>query len=285
MYRRGSDVQVLGRYMSSYAQRLLESEPCRTPDGKSRAEPPAGADPRQGRRRLPADRPAGGVEVARRRRRARLRTVDDQKRAGPARGARAARASARLGRSHPDRRGPALCGRPHARLRPGPRAGAAAGAVADPPRGGGGDARDHGDALAGHEPAGGGLRAGDGHRDDQARRGAGAAAAGGDGRGHHLDRRRLEDARDVRQRRRPGPRGVGGGVPERAARRPGPGGADAQPAPGRSEPVGDRAGVPRAPGGRPSARSPPRARTRCISMAPRGCSPPGRSRTPSRSTS
>ena len=77
-------------------------------------------------------------------------------------------------------------------------------AVADPPRGRRGDARDDRDALAGHEPAGGRLRAVDQHRDDPPRRGARAAAAGRDGRDHHLDRRRLEDARHVRARRRPG---------------------------------------------------------------------------------
>ena len=51
------------------------------------------------------------------------------------------------------------------------------------------------DALAGHEPAGGRLRAADGHRDDPPRRGPRAAAAGGDGRRHHLDRRRLQARR------------------------------------------------------------------------------------------
>ena len=51
------------------------------------------------------------------------------------------------------------------------------------------------------------------------------------------------------------------------------------------EPVGDRAGLPRAPGGGLQRDLLRERRTPCMSMAPRGCSPPGRSRTPRRSTS
>ena len=74
---------------------------------------------------------------------------------------------------------------------------AATGALADSPRGGGGDARDHRDALPGDQPAGGRLCAVPADRDDPAHRGAGAAAAGRDGGDHHLHRRGVEDARDA----------------------------------------------------------------------------------------
>ena len=101
----------------------------------------------------------------------------------------------------------------------GPRGAAAARAVADPPRGRGGDARDHRDALADDQPARGRLGAVAEHGDDPPRRGARAAAAGRDGRDHHLDRRRLEDARDVRPPGRLRAARLGGRVPERAPRR------------------------------------------------------------------
>ena len=57
------------------------------------------------------------------------------------------------------------------------------------------------DALAGHEPAGDRLGAADRHRDHPPRRGPAAAAAGADGRGHHLDRRRDQARLHLRRRR------------------------------------------------------------------------------------
>ena len=149
--------------------------------------------------------------VDRGRSRARLRPLDGPQRAGAARGARAARPPARLRRARADRRRPPLRRRRHADSAGRAPRRADARAVADPPRGRRGDARDHRDALAGDEPARGRLGAVDQHRDDPPHRGARAAAAGRDGRDHHLHGRRLEDARDVRARRRSGPASRGPG--------------------------------------------------------------------------
>ncbi len=76
-----------------------------------------------------------------------------------------------------------------------------------------------------------------------------------------------------------------GRVPERAARRPRPRRPHAPAAPGRPEPLGHGAGVPRAlrAGVRRARRA--RARTRCTWRAPRGCSRPARSKTRRGSTS
>ena len=57
------------------------------------------------------------------------------------------------------------------------------------------------------------------HGDDPPRGGARAAAAAGAGRDHHLHRRRLEDARDLRAAGGSRAGGVGGRVPQRAPRR------------------------------------------------------------------
>ena len=85
-----------------------------------------------------------------------------------------------------------------------------------------------GDAVAGHEPARDRHRAADRHDDDPPRRGARAAAAGADGRDHHLHRRRLEADVHVRVAGRSRARRVGGRLPQRAARRHGAGRADAR---------------------------------------------------------
>ena len=144
--------------------------------------------------------------------------VDDPQRAGAARGARAARPPAHVAR--------AAC-------RPTPGTATTSTAAAEPAcrpapalelslvRREVDEAMrvDDRDAVAGHEPAGDRLRAADRHRHDPPRRGARAAAAGADGRGHHLDRRRHQAHVHVRRARRPRPDRVGRRVPQRAPRR------------------------------------------------------------------
>ena len=71
----------------------------------------------QGRGRLPARRPAGRLAVIAARPRARLQPLDGPQRARAARGARAAGPPPRLRGAHPHRRRPPLRGRPHAQLR------------------------------------------------------------------------------------------------------------------------------------------------------------------------
>ena len=100
-----------------------------------------------------------------------------------------------------------------------PRGQGRAAALAGAARGRRGDARDHGDAVAGHEPARDRLGAADRHHHDPPRRGAPAAAAGADGRRHHVDRRRVQARVHVRPGDRPGAGRLGRLVPERAARR------------------------------------------------------------------
>ena len=111
--------------------------------------------------------------------------------------ARAARASAHLGRPRADRprlpllrrraaRARASCPVPHQRVE----------LERDAARGRRGDARHHRAALAGDEPAGARDGAADRDGHDPPRRGAAAPAAGGDGRRDHLDRRR-DQARDL----------------------------------------------------------------------------------------
>ena len=129
------------------------------------------------------------------------------------------------------------------------------------------------DALAGHEPAGDRLRAAARHRDDPPRRGPRAPAAGADGRRHHLDRRRHQARLHVRRAGRPGPRRVGGRVPQRAPR---PASASARGCCTRGWPTRRSAtrerGVPRRASRPRSPSSPRRPRTRSTSTAPRGCS-------------
>ena len=167
----------------------------------------------QGRRRLPAHRPARGVEVDRRRSRAGLRALDRAQRAGAARGAGPAGAPARLRRPRAYGRGPPLRRRSHARLRRRARAPARLGALADPQRGRGGDARHDRDALAGDQSARRRLGALAEHRHNPPHRGARAAAAGRHARDHHLDRERVEDALHVRSPRRSWPALMGRRVP------------------------------------------------------------------------
>ena len=90
------------------------------------------------------------------------------------------------------------------------------------PRGRRGDARDHRDALAGHRPAGDRVRAADRHHHAPPRRGAAAPAAGPDGRGHHLDGRRLQARIRLRPAGRPRAGRLGGLLSQRAAGRHGP---------------------------------------------------------------
>ena len=238
------------------------------------AHPPPGADPLQGRRGVPAHRPAGAVAHDRRRSRPRLRPVDDPQRA---------RASSRstgcstiphvsAGRVPTDAGTPLRRRPPAARRAGAARAAPTAGADADPPRGRRGDARDDRDALADDEPARRRLGAVDQHRDDPPHRGARAAAAGRAGRDHHLDRQRLEDARDVRARRRPRARRLGRRVPQRAPRRPRARRADAARAARRPEPLRRASSTSSPASRRPSASWRPRARTRSTSTARRACS-------------
>ena len=144
---------------------------------------------------------------------------------------------------------------------------------------------DERDAVAGHQPAGDRLRAADRHRDDPPRRGPGAAAAGADGRGHHLDRRRDQARVHLRAARGPRPRRLGRVVPQRGAGRAW---ASARARCARASPTrrwrrpsarSSRTWRPRS----PSWRRPPR--TRCTSTARRGCWPSTASRTSPRSTS
>ena len=111
------------------------------------------------------DRPARGLQGARRRPGRRLRALDDPQRARGARGARAARPPAHLGGARADRRRLPLLRRPPAARSARRRAASRARrAHARAPRGRRGDARDDRDALAGHEPAGDRLRAADRRR-------------------------------------------------------------------------------------------------------------------------
>ena len=109
------------------------------------------------------------------------------------------------------------------------------------PRGRRGDAPDHRDALAGHRPARDRVRAADPDDDDPPRRGPAAAAPGPDGGDHHLHGRRLQAAVHLRAPGRLRPRRLGGRVPQRGARRQGPGRADAALAPHRPDAAADRA--------------------------------------------
>ena len=86
-------------------------------------------------------------------------------------------------------------------------------------RGGRGDARHQRAALAGDEPAGARHRAADRDGDDPASGGAAAPAPGGDGRDHHLDRRRDEAGDLVRDAGRSRAGRLGEQLPERGARR------------------------------------------------------------------
>ena len=148
---------------------------------------------RQGRRGLPRRRRARRLQDDRRRPRVRLAARRRSATSWPClEELRPARPSAHLGRPRAHRGRPPLLRRPPARPAARSRPQPGAGALADPPRGRRGDAGDHRDPLAGDQPAGDRLRAVDRHRDDPPRRGARAAAAGADGRGHHLDRRGLQ---------------------------------------------------------------------------------------------
>ncbi len=86
-------------------------------------------------------------------------------------------------------------------------------------RGRGGAAGDDRDALAGDAAARARLGAAARGGDRPPRRGAAAAAERRHGRRDHLDRRRHEASLLVRRAGRPGPRHLGGRVPERAAGR------------------------------------------------------------------
>ena len=88
-------------------------------------------------------------------------------------------------------------------------AAAAARAERPAPRGRRGDARHHRAALAGDRPPGARLGAAGRDRHDPPRRGPAAPAAGGDGGGDHLDRRRDQARGQLRAPARPGPRGLG----------------------------------------------------------------------------
>ena len=148
----------------------------------------------------------------------------------------------------------------------------------DAPRGRRGHARHHRAALAGHEPARAGHRAADRDGHDPPRRGAAAPAAGGDGGRDHLHRRRHQ-ARDLlRRARRPGPRRLGGQLPERGARRHGRRLAHAA-RPSSPTPRSRRASAPSSPRSpRPSPSSRRRPRAPCSWRAPRGCCPSTASR-------
>ena len=100
-------------------------------------------------------------------------------------------------------------------------------AVQHAARGGRRDALHDHDALADDRPAGRRLGAAAAHGDDQARRGAAAPAADRAGRGDHLQRHGHQARVHVRRAGRRRPRRLGGELPERAARRHGPGRADA----------------------------------------------------------
>ena len=148
----------------------------------------------------------------------------------------------------------------------------AAVAVARPPRARRGDAGDHGDALAGHQPAGDRHRAPDRDLDDPPRRGAGAPAAGADGGRDHLDGWRHQAPVHVRAAGRPRARGLGRELPQRAARRARPRRADAPPAAARSVAVEQRGGVPRGARARVHRARGRGPRTPSTSRAPRACS-------------
>ena len=103
----------------------------------------------------------------------------------------------------------------------------AAGAHRHAARGGGGHARHHRAALPGDQPAGAGVRAADRHRHDPSRGGASPAAAGGDGGGDHVHRRRDQADHLLRRAAGPRPGGLGRQLPQRDARRDGRGRARA----------------------------------------------------------
>ena len=181
-----------------------------------RADRPPGAGAAQGRRGIPRGRHARGLQGAGGR--SPVGPVDDPPRARQPRGARAC-SPIRTPPPAASRPRPATatsstgCCRPRTR-------GPAAVAVAGAPRARRGDAGHDRDAVAGHQPAGDRHRSADRDLDDPPRRGAAAAAAGADGRGDHLDRRRHQAAVHVRAPDRPRARRLGGQLSERAARRP-----------------------------------------------------------------
>ena len=246
---------------------------------------PSGAVAGQGGRPLRRGRAARRLQGARLRRGDRLRLLDHPQRARGARGAGAARPSAHLGGARADGRRLPLLRRPHPAPAPLDGRRAARGrADARPPRGRRGDARDDGDAVPGHEPAGDRLGAADRHDHDPPRRGARAPAAGPDGRDHHLHRRRLQARLRLRLARRPRAGGVGRRVPQRAARRHGPGRADAALAARGPDAAADRGRVHHAPRARLHRARRDRRGDACMSTAPRGCCRSTASRTSRSST-
>ena len=144
-------------------------------------------------------------------------------------------------------------------------------------RGRRGHARHNRAAVPGHEPARARHRPADRDGHDPSRRGAAAAAAGGDGRGHHLHGRGHQ-ARDlVRGAARPRPGRLGRQLPQRGDRRARRRLADARRAswPSRSSPSASARSSPRSRPPSPSSRT---ARARCSWTARRGCCPSTASR-------
>ena len=197
------------------------------------------------RRGVRGDGPAGRLEDARPAERSLGLPVDGPCRPRGARAARPADASAHVGRARADG------GRLPGLRRPPPRAPrhATRGLLAGPGRrtrrGRGRAPGDDRDALPGDAAARARLGAPAGGGDDQARRGAPAAGERRHGRGHHLDRSRLEAAARLPGACRRRARDVGGRVPQRASRGGAPRLARAPPDVRRAESVRARAVVPR----------------------------------------
>ena len=233
-----------------------------------------GADPPQGRRGLRGGRPARRVEGARR---AATRSPGVRRPSAPSSPSSRTRACSRTRTPRP-----AACRPTRATAtssttcsargtKPQPRSREA---LARAPRGRRGDARHHRDALAGHEPARARLGAADRDDHDPPRRGAGAPAAGPDGRDHHLDRRRLQARVHVRASRSTpasptGPRATstsGSSAPDWAR------GCCSSRLADPSLPATERGFLERARARLHATSRTPRA-TRSTSTAPRGCCP------------
>ena len=204
--------------------------------------------------------------------RARLRAVDDPQRARHARGARPARPPAHERRTRADRRRPPLLRRsPAARHDVSPRDAASTCELV----------RREVDeamrittetlsqvtnllAIVSAPPIDTAT--------DPPRRGPAAAAAGADGRGHHLDRRGDQEGAAVRAAGRPGPRRLGRRLPQRAPGRRQPRRAHAARAAQRPVAGGHASAASSSAWRPPSPSWPTRPRTASTSTAPRACS-------------